>query len=360
MLDKNLNELNIFALRDLARRTGVSSPTSKKKHELISEIVEIVSGEKKPEFSKSKQGRPPKVFGYNFENFLNFNLGNDVKSLTHQTFNQAKVQYQDADMITVAGWLELLNNNSALLWVEKDLKVESYFVPSELFDGLNVRVADRVVAEVSLDENVKVVKRLFNINGCPILQMPQTRENFDNVIHNLPCRNLEFDKSEFNELNLKLGENAYFYGTNNNNNTTMIVDMLNSCSVQNKLYLNISVADKNKIFINKLNCNEKFVSKITDEVGVARRIVSLAIERAKRILEEGEDVVLVIDDISSILGVDSDNFNLVKNLVAITKEGNSKGSITILAIMPNENINQIEKLADRRLKIINNSIVNIE
>ena len=31
MLEKNLNELTVFALRDLARRTGVASPTNKKK-----------------------------------------------------------------------------------------------------------------------------------------------------------------------------------------------------------------------------------------------------------------------------------------------------------------------------------------
>ena len=40
-MENKLNELNIFALRDLARKTGVSSPTSKKKEELIKNIIEI-------------------------------------------------------------------------------------------------------------------------------------------------------------------------------------------------------------------------------------------------------------------------------------------------------------------------------
>jgi len=60
MLQDKLNELNIFALRDLARHTGVKSPTSKKKEQLIKEIVEITSGEKKPDVNKNKQGRVEK------------------------------------------------------------------------------------------------------------------------------------------------------------------------------------------------------------------------------------------------------------------------------------------------------------
>ena len=358
MLEQNLNELNIFALRDLARRTGVGSPTSKKKEELIREIKEIISGEKQPQVAKSKQGRPPKIFGYNFANVFNANSGEIVANLSRQTLNQAKVDYINADMTTVAGWLELVNNNSALLWVEKNYKIDNYFVPSEVINGMQVKFGDRIVAEVSLDQNVKVVKKIFSVNSCPILHMPDVREKYENVDHRLPNRKLDFDKPSYSALDLKIGENIYFYGTNNNSNTITIVDMLNSCQIENKLYVNVSVAEKNKIFLSSLSGVEKLTANITDEIDMARRIVMLATERAKRILEEGEDVLIVVDDIASIIGVDRDDLNLVKNLVSITKEGGQKGSITLLAVMPNENINQIEKLADRRFRIVNNEVLN--
>ena len=74
MLEDKLNELNIFALRDLARKTGVSSPTSKTKAELIEGIVNIISGREQPQLNKTKQGRPPKVFGYDFASVLDSNL----------------------------------------------------------------------------------------------------------------------------------------------------------------------------------------------------------------------------------------------------------------------------------------------
>ena len=359
MLEQNLNELNIFALRDLARRTGVKSPTSKKKEELIEEIKEIISGKKQPTASKSKQGRPPKVFGYNFANVFNLNELNNSLDLTKQTLNQAKGQYESVEMVTVAGWLELVNNNSALLWVEKDFRIETYFIPGEVLNGLHVKMGDRVVAEVGIDENVKVVKKIFSINACPILQMPEKRIAYENIAHNLPSRKLEFNKLEYNALSINKGENIYFYGSNNNCNTVTLVDILNSCETENKLYINVSMAEKNKIFIKDLNGVEKFVVNITDEIDMAKRIVFLATERAKRILEEGEDVVVVVDDVASIAGVDKDGLSLIKNLVATTKEGKKHGSITLLAIIPNENFSQIEKLSDKRFKIVDDKILNL-
>ena len=359
MLEKNLNDLNIFALRDFARRTGVSSPTSKKKEELIKEIKEIISGEKRPEQSKSKQGRPPKVFGYNFANVFNANSF-DIVDISNQTLKQVQVEYESGDMVTVAGWLELVNNNSALLWVNKNFKNENYFVPSELLSNLHVKMGDRVVAEVSLDENVRIVKKIFNINACPVLQLSDNRECYENIAHKLPTRMLKFSNESYDNLQLKCGENIYLYGTNNNNNTVAITNLLNSCAVENKIYINVTVAEKNKIFLSELDECEKFVCHITDEIDTVKRIVYLATERAKRLLENGEDVVVTVDDISSIVGIDKDGLNLVKNLVSITKEGNPKGSITLLAVMPNNNINQIEKLADVRLKIVGNEIQNYE
>ena len=65
-----------------------------------------------------------------------------------------------------------------------------------------------------------------------------------------------------------------------------------------------------------------------------------------------ENVLIVVDDISSIMGVAE---SLVRSLVGVTKSSN-KGSITLIAVMPNHGINQIEKLADKRFEIIEEKI----
>ena len=60
MLDQNLDDMSIFALREFARRVGVASPTSKKKEQLIAEILEIREGKRQPALNTQKHGRPPK------------------------------------------------------------------------------------------------------------------------------------------------------------------------------------------------------------------------------------------------------------------------------------------------------------
>ena len=355
MLKNKLNELNIFALRDFARKTGVSSPTSKKKDQLIKEILEIVSGEKQPVTTKTKQGRPPKTFGYNFANVFNADVFGD--DLLNQTLKQDEVDFSNGNgIVTVAGWIELINNNSALLWVNKNFRNENYFVPSDLIAGLDVRPGDRVVAEVGFDDNVRIVKKIFNINSYPVLQMPQERVEFLNIAHKIQERYLEFDNAEYSNLKIKHGENVYLYGTNNNFNTIEVVKMLNSLKVENKLYVNISVAEKNKIFLSEIKDAEMFTAYLTDEESMAKRVVGLAIERAKRIMENGEDVVIAVDDISSVLGMEKSGLELVKNLVSIAKESDKNGSITLIAVIPNFNVNVIEKLADKRLIVSENQI----
>ena len=133
--------------------------------------------------------------------------------------------------------------------------------------------------------------------------------------------------------------------------------MMNACKCEYKLYVNVSIAEKNKMFLNNINHAEKLVANITDEIDVSRRVLSLAIERAKRLIECGEDVLVVIDDLLSITSVDKDNLTFTKNLVALTKQAKKSGSITLLAVMPNNTLTQIEKLADKRLKVVDNSII---
>ena len=355
-LEKRLNELNIFALRDFARHTGVKSPTSKKKEQLIKEIIEITSGEKQPNVNKSKQGRPPKVFDYNFSNMFNSQNGLD---LAKKTLNQEVQEIECDEIVTVAGWLELVNGNAAMLWVQKKFETEKYFVPSEVLKKYSVKMGDRVVAQINTDETRKIVKEIFSVNDCPVLRMPENRRDYFEVEHSLPKRKLKFCSEKFSNLNLMIGENTYLYGVQNNLNTTTVVDMLNDCEIENKIYLNVSIAEKNKIYLSKLNNVETFFANITDETEFAKTIVCLAVERVKRILENGEDVLFVVDDIASISGIEKVGLDLVKNLVSVTKEGDRQGSITLLAVVPNVQFNQIEKLADKRI-VIENDILKVQ
>ena len=58
-----------------------------------------------------------------------------------------------------------------------------------------------------------------------------------------------------------------------------------------------------------------------------------------------------IDDALSVAGIDSPELPILKQLVSITKNAKS-GSISIIAVMDEDkSINQIEKLADKKINI---------
>ena len=59
-----LYEMDIHALRNIAREVGVKSPTTLTKKALIDEILQIESGNKQP-CIPTKKGRPPKSNGAN-------------------------------------------------------------------------------------------------------------------------------------------------------------------------------------------------------------------------------------------------------------------------------------------------------
>ena len=343
-MENKLNELNIFALRDLARKTGVKTPTSKKKEELIKEITEIMTGKRKPEGQKTKQGRPPKVFGYNFASVFVSNLESSTK------LSQPESTFENDDIKTVAGWLELINDNSALLWVNKEFKNDIYFVPNQVLQNFNVKMGDRIVAEVNSDEQQKIVKRIFSINDNPILKLPDLRIDYFEKPCVEPSVKLEFSNLDYNDLDLMLGQNFYFYGTDNNLNTKTMVDLINACNVENKFYVNVTVAEKNKLMLKNLTTTENFLCNIMDEEDVIFRLLTLMIERTKRAFENGENVLLVVDDIASIAGLGKRGMDIVKNIVSLAKASNGC-SITLIAVMPNELFAQIEKLADKRFLI---------
>lgn len=347
-----LEELNIFALRELARRVGVSSPTSKKKEQLIENIISIQSGETQPIHAKTKQGRPPKNYGYNL-NIIDDMCLNNSRSVS---FKQDVQSYDDADVETAAGYIELINNNSAFLWVNKNNKFINYFVTSDVIKGLNLKTADRVVAKLNVNNNQTTVGEIYNVNGCPKEKYNSNRVDYEDIEHVVQTKKLKFNNSDYDNLELNMGENTYVYGANNKQNTDTIIKIMNDCACEYKIYVNVSITEKNKVFLNKIQFAEKFVANLTDDLEMSRRVLTLAIERAKRLIENGDDVLVVVDDMLSVSSVDKENLIFTKNLVAITKQAKKQGSITLLSVMPNKTLTQIEKLADKRLYVVENGV----
>ena len=347
---EQLNDLSIFALRELARRTGVNSPTSKKKQQLIDDIIAIKNGVKKPHIAKTKQGRPPKTFGYDVSNiFANKNQIAPAFS-KGATLNQPNEEFKNISSAEVEGIVEIVSGDVGFVWVNNLQDYDCYFIPSAIVEKYAIVSGDRVKAKISFENDQTFVESFSLINNLPLnKQLP--RINYFDIEHIVSNEEFAFDDKKFEDIKIVKGQNTYLYGKDNNQNTNFVIDLLNSCNAENKIYINVSIVEKNKHVLKNVKNAELFVSKITDKLETAKRIVNLAIERAIKIIEQKQDVLIVVDDALSVAGVDSPELPILKRLMSITKNA-EVGSISIVAVMDEDKpISQIEKLADIKISI---------
>jgi len=349
-MEQQLNELSIFALRELARRTGVNSPTSKKKQQLIDDIIAINNGVKKPHIPKTKQGRPPKTFGYDVNNIFS-NKSQSAPSFSKEgSLNQNVDNFNHVSKCELEGVVEIVSNNIGFLWVNKLQDYDCYFIPSVVVEKFPLKSGDFVKAQISFENEQTVVENIVAINDVTDIKSLNKRVDYFDIEHILEKEEIKFS-NKFSSCKITKGENTYLYGKDNNVNTNFVIDLLNNCNIENKIYINVSIVEKNKHVLKSIKNSELFISKITDKLETAKRIVNLAIERALRLIEQNKDVLIVVDDALSVAGVDSPELPILKRLVSITKNGKF-GSISIVAVMDEDKqINQIEKLADKKISI---------
>lgn len=353
MTEQELNEYSIFALREVARRVGVVSPTSKKKSQLVKEILEINTGIRKPKEEKTKQGRPPKNFGYSFIDVLQpeKSILNGVQG-PKIIFNQEVETFTYNEPKTAFGYVEQVNANTSFLWVKNGLEFNCYLIPYNLVNEYKLRYGDVLNVGLGSGEERMLVKEILTINNCPITKYENKRNDYEKINHITPKRDVKINNTELENLDIKFGESIYLYGANNNGNSATIIKLLNAIDVKRKIYLNLSIAEKNKQMLNQLQNTELLVADIMEGSEKAKKLISIAVERAKRLLENGEDVVIAVDDVLSCWAIDEPEHVFVKKLMSATKEAGKKGSITLLAVMSEDKELKIfEKLADKKFKI---------
>ena len=343
MKEQQLNDLSIFSLRELARRTGVNSPTSKRKNQLIEEIIAIREGRQQPASTSSRQGRPPKGFILDLYEVAE----SDNKVLTlKQNDND-----ENAEKCFVSGYVEKLNNNVGFLWIKEGDSFKTYFIPMAAF-GDNVLSGDYVNAEMIKNSDGMVTKKVIDIEGIPVENFNK-RPNYNSLNHVLPTKNI-CSVEKYKKFNFKYGENVFVYGNNNSENTNCVIDILNNCEADAKIYINHAMVDKNRIYLKNLINAEIFTTSILDELDYAKRITTLVVERAKRFVEMGKSCVVVIDDVLTMASID---LNMIKQLISTTKN-TEKGSITIFAVMSkNDKTDIFEKLADKKLVLTKTELI---
>ncbi|MBR2969761.1 MAG: hypothetical protein IKC49_01765 [Clostridia bacterium] len=333
--NEELIELSIYELRNLARETGVKSPTSKVKNELVRQIIEIREGRLDPVVERSKKGRPPKSINYSFR------AKPKVIKLC-----QDESSFDYADDVLSSGYVDV-SEGVARLRLEDHLRTE-YAISDELLTKFSLKNGDKLLVE--LDFNIGQVKDVFNVNGLPIDQV-QNRVDYYDIEHVSTVNEIKF-VNKLGDLKADFGDNVFLFGNNNINNTKMLINALNNVENCKKIYVNTSITEKNKGLVNELKDCDKFLANITDDFDYVMSVVALVVDYAKRLFETGENVVVAIDDVLSISAIEDRNMICTKELLALAKSAKNPASISVFALMTrDEKLLWADKLADKRFVI---------
>jgi len=183
--EEELYKLNIHELRDIARDIGVSSPTTKKKEELIQKTLAIVYGEEPKVIKKAGAGRPVRVKAkpskliYSLDNSNRAELQESAENLFTdrynnnpiKMFNNLKVASSKSEYLTnkssvnadellfVEGVVVNNGDESLALEVENDDTVEQYSILPDMAKYLDIEVGDYVGAYAVPQLLVSIVTR---------------------------------------------------------------------------------------------------------------------------------------------------------------------------------------------------------
>ncbi len=180
--DLNIDELGVYELRELARKLGVKSPTTKKIGQLKEEIKLIQSGQMKG-VNTNKIGRPPKSLTRQAGDISAFFIPHDISALIHEESKDLsdeelnlkklifKTNVQSFDEEDFAnGYLRKTDANHFYFWSQsrncfkKDLLV---YVTDAFADEYALRVGDFVQTKIEKYEenNYAIANKIIRVNG---------------------------------------------------------------------------------------------------------------------------------------------------------------------------------------------------
>ena len=344
---EQLQKLTIFEVREIARRAGIV-PGTRRKQDIIKDILAVREGKILPNTDK-KHGRPAKSLGFAdfFAPVQEYSTEQTNKEMhTDLVLNQDEYNFNIGEEFKLNGYLQFKNQTAVLLEIGEN-RLTYYAIPANFMTNRNLRQGDRLQVMAGTTAKGGIVNQILKVNGKSINNVG-VRTNFDAIKHT--HANVEITNSL--GLDLLFGETYFVYGNNANENTTALVDLLNNSKADCKIYINPTVSEKSKILLAPLKADvEQFTSRLTDERSTSCEIISLAIERIKRAFEFEKNVLVVIDDLNSVMGLEPDSNKLANNLLNLTKNA-EKGAISIVAIVEDNKYSlRYSKLADKTFVI---------
>lgn len=377
-----LNTLGIYELRELARSIGVSSPTTKKREQLCTEILDISSGSVKVEAKQNKKGRPPKTITKittMVKDYIPPEILKLQKPIERESYSNILMLAQNPSIYgqinsnvnkQIFGYLDSINGHFYLNNLKSNelFKFITFYVPDEIISKYNLREGDKVLAYGKISDNYDcgILEEVLKINDVDVSNWNSKRKVYDISAFDIPS----VDTVVFGK-NIKKGERTISYFQNDEDAILAIVKEIENLSRNNNLdeklvFVGIELAPE-VIYYGRLNKNlEMFATTYYNNLDESYNAIINAINFCNSTLKEGKSVRMFIFDImglvtrldqhfasqmASYMGHNISGVQLVKKLVGMGKAISKDLTITThsVAFESQRNdefiVNEINKIA---------------
>lgn len=324
-----LNNMNLLELRELARELGIPSPTILKKGELIEQTLGIINGDLEPA-TKSKRGRPPKQIK-GLEGILEALKGEDKVESEYQTPMAPKVKdnipkfdeeneqdilsEKDDSLAEREGVLEIHNDGYGFLRANNYEPGEhDVYISNPQIKRFSLKRGDLVRGKVKNVTNNRydAIIKIISVNGIPVENF-NGRRQFEDLVPIYPKERLVLETKNAGDVAIRSidllspigkGQRAMIVSPPKAGKTTLLKKIAHSISVNYpEIHLIVLLIDERPEEVTDMQRSIKgeVIFSTFDELPEHHtRIAELVLARAKRLVEIGKDVVIVLDSLTRL------------------------------------------------------------
>ncbi|SHE81047.1 transcription termination factor Rho [Clostridium fallax] len=363
----------LVELRELAKKLGVKNISKKKKKELIDEIIEHSPNAIEKDGVILREKITPKSGALESKESINLDYKNEHKEINRNE-NKEYVKENDKKNINndsidnqsdySKGVLEILeSNNFGFLRCRNYLTGDDdvYVSPSQI-RRFNLRTGDEVegrVRQPKEGEKFKALLRVEKVNGDNPEKAVQ-RKAFETLTPIYPQERLKLETNNSKDLSSRLmdiicpigkGQRGVIVAPPKAGKTTLLKKIAQNISINYpdvKLIVLLIDERPEEVTDMKRSINGEVIYSTFDEEPQNHiKVAQMVLERAKRMVEHGKDVVILLDSITRLAraynltinptgrtlsgGLDPGALIMPKKFFGAARNIEEGGSLTILA-----------------------------
>ncbi|MBE6072187.1 MAG: transcription termination factor Rho [Clostridium butyricum] len=380
MTKQKYENMTLIKLKEIAKEVGIKNISKFKKDELIEEIIRVSPNYIEKAGVVLRENITPKVIPENVEreksntnNSSENNERNSVEERTSTTITRNNVSQEEKreklkeimnDSSMVSGILEIQEtNNFGFLRCKNYLtSSEDVYVSPSQIRRFNLRTGDEVqgkVREAKESEKFKALLYVEKVNG----DNPESaigRKSFETLTPIYPKERLKLETSDSNDLSSRLmdiicpigkGQRGIIVAPPKAGKTTLLKKVAQNISKNYPdIKLIVLLIDERPEEVTDMIRSIKgdvVYSTFDEEPQNHAKVSRMVLERAKRMVEQGKDVVILMDSITRLSraynltitptgrtlsgGLDPGALIMPKKFFGAARNIEEGGSLTILA-----------------------------